>query len=134
MPLRIRLRRVGKKKQPQYRIVVADSRAPRDGAFIETIGTYNPLTDPATITVNEEKARAWIAKGALPSDRTLKILASQGIGEPPTYTPKAKKEKPAPDDAAAASAPAPATPPATAASEAVTEPVAAAEPEAGAGS
>ena len=58
--LRIRLRRVGKKKQPNYRLVVADSRAPRDGAFIETIGTYNPLTDPATITVKEERAREWI--------------------------------------------------------------------------
>ena len=90
--LRIRLRRVGKKKQPNYRLVVADSRAPRDGDFIETIGTYNPLTDPATITVNEVKAREWLAKGALPSERAQKILASQGIGEMPTFTPKAKKE------------------------------------------
>lgn len=89
--LRIRLRRVGKKKQPAYRLVVADSRAPRDGAFIETIGTYNPLTDPATITVNEEKARDWISKGAVPSDRVVKILASQGIGEMPVYAPKAAK-------------------------------------------
>ena len=93
--LRIRLRRVGKKKQPNYRLVVADSRAPRDGDFIETIGTYNPLTDPATITVNEEKARAWIAKGAVPSERAQKILACVGIGEMPTYTPKPKKEAPA---------------------------------------
>jgi small subunit ribosomal protein S16 len=89
--LRIRLRRVGKKKQPNYRIVVADSHAPRDGAFVETIGTYNPLTNPATVTVNEEKARAWIAKGAVPSDRCAKILSGQGIGEPPVFTPKAKK-------------------------------------------
>lgn len=86
--LRIRLRRVGKKKQPAYRLVVADSRAPRDGAFIETIGTYNPLTDPATITVNEEKAREWLSKGAVPSDRVVKILASKGIGEMPVYAPK----------------------------------------------
>jgi len=91
--LRIRLRRVGKKKQPNYRLVVADSHAPRDGDFIETIGTYNPLTDPATITVNEEKARAWIAKGAVPSERAQKILAGQGIGEPPVFTPKEKKVK-----------------------------------------
>ena len=91
--LRIRLRRVGKKKQPQYRLVVADSRAPRDGAFIETIGTYNPLTDPATITVNEEKARDWLSKGAVPSDRVVKILASQGIGEMPVYAPKPKTAK-----------------------------------------
>ena len=60
--LRIRLRRVGKKKQPQYRLVVADSRAPRDGAFIETIGQYNPLTNPAMIEINEERAREWIGK------------------------------------------------------------------------
>lgn len=91
--LRIRLRRVGKKKQPAYRLVVADSRAPRDGAFIETIGTYNPLTDPATITVNEEKARDWLSKGAIPSDRVVKILASQGIGEMPVYAAKPKAAK-----------------------------------------
>ena len=91
--LRIRLRRVGKKKQPAYRLVVADSRAPRDGAFIETIGTYNPLTNPATITVNEPRAREWLAKGAIPSERAQKILAGQGIGEPPSFTPKEKKVK-----------------------------------------
>ncbi|HYM15569.1 MAG TPA: 30S ribosomal protein S16 [Dehalococcoidia bacterium] len=89
--LRIRLRRVGKKKQPNYRLVVADSRAPRDGAFIETIGTYNPLTEPATITVDEAKAREWIRKGAVPSDRVQRILASQGIGEMPVVAPRPKK-------------------------------------------
>lgn len=89
--LRIRLRRVGKKKQPQYRLVVADSAAPRDGAFIETIGTYNPLTDPAAVTVNEERAREWLSKGAIPSDRAQRILAGQGIGEMPAFTSKAKK-------------------------------------------
>src|SRR5258708_19662658 len=94
--LRIRLRRVGKKKQPAYRLVVADSRAPRDGAFIETIGTYNPLTDPATITVNEERAREWLSKGAVPSDRVVKILASQGTAEMPLYPPNPKPEKPTP--------------------------------------
>ena len=97
--LRIRLRRVGKKKQPQYRLVVADSHAPRDGAFVETIGTYNPLTNPATITVNEEKARQWIAKGAVPSDRCAKILSGVGIGEPPKYTPKEKKPEAAKTEA-----------------------------------
>ena len=91
--LRIRLRRVGKKKQPNYRLVVADSRAPRDGAFIETIGTYNPLTEPATIAVDEAKARAWIDKGAVPSERAQRILASQGIGEAPAVTPRPKKAK-----------------------------------------
>jgi small subunit ribosomal protein S16 len=98
--LRIRLRRVGKKKQPQYRLVVADSRAPRDGAFIETIGTYNPLTQPETVTLNEEKAREWISKGAVPSDRVQRILASKGIGEMPAYTPTPKK----PEQEAAAEA------------------------------
>jgi small subunit ribosomal protein S16 len=91
--LRIRLRRVGKKKQPQYRLVVADSAAPRDGAFIETIGTYNPLTNPATISVDEAKARQWLSKGAKPSDRAQRILAGQGIGEMPAFTAKVKQPK-----------------------------------------
>ena len=76
--LRIRLRRVGKKKQPNYRVVIADSRAPRDGAFIETIGTYNPLTDPATVNIDEEKAREWLGKGAVPSDRVREAARRQG--------------------------------------------------------
>lgn len=91
--LRIRLRRVGKKKQPNYRLVVADSRAPRDGAFIETLGTYNPLTNPATIEINEERARAWLDKGAVPSDRAVKLLASKGLVPAPVFTPKPKKEE-----------------------------------------
>jgi small subunit ribosomal protein S16 len=106
--LRIRLRRVGKKKQPHYRLVVADSRAPRDGAFIETIGTYNPLTQPETVTVNEERAREWISKGAVPSDRAQRILASQGIGEMPTVAPRPKKAKAEAAAGAAAAAEAPA--------------------------
>ena len=108
--LRIRLRRVGKKKQPQYRIVVADSRAPRDGAFIETIGTYNPLTNPATITLDEAKAKDWLGKGAMPSDRAVKILAGKGLVPAPVFAPKAKKAKPEAEAkapaAATASAPA----------------------------
>jgi len=79
--LRIRLRRVGKKKQPAYRLVVADSKAPRDGAFVEIIGHYNPLTEPATIVIDEEKARSWLSKGAQPSDAVAKLLARQGIIE-----------------------------------------------------
>ena len=102
--LRIRLRRVGKKKQPSYRLVVADSRAPRDGAFVETIGTYNPLTDPATITLDEAKAREWLAKGAIPSERAVKILASKGIGEAPVYTPRPEKAVPEPPAAPVAAA------------------------------
>jgi len=109
--LRIRLRRVGKKKQPNYRVVVADSRAPRDGAFIETIGTYNPLTQPASVAIDESKARDWLSKGAVPSERVQKLLAQQGIGEMPAFTPKAKKQAEpavavAPAAAAAAAAPA----------------------------
>ena len=79
--LRIRLRRVGKKKQPAYRLVVADSKAPRDGAFVEIIGHYNPLTEPATLVIDEEKARSWLSKGAQPSDAVAKLLARQGIIE-----------------------------------------------------
>jgi len=79
--LRIRLRRVGKKKQPAYRLVVADSKAPRDGAFVEIIGHYNPLTEPATLVIDEEKARSWISKGAQPSDAVAKLLARQGVIE-----------------------------------------------------
>lgn len=79
--LRIRLRRVGKKKQPAYRLVVADSKAPRDGAFVEVIGHYNPLTQPATLVIDEEKARGWLSKGAQPSEAVARLLARQGIIE-----------------------------------------------------
>lgn len=73
MAVRIRLKRVGAKKKPFYRIVVADARSPRDGRFIEEIGYYNPGTDPATVVVNMEKVTDWVSKGAQPSDR-VKIL------------------------------------------------------------
>lgn len=73
MAVRIRLKRVGAKKKPFYRIVVADARSPRDGRFIEEIGYYNPGTDPATVVVNMEKVDDWVSKGAQPSDR-VKIL------------------------------------------------------------
>jgi small subunit ribosomal protein S16 len=106
VPVRIRLRRVGKKKQPQYRLVVADSRAPRDGAFIETLGTYNPLTHPATISINGDRAKEWIAKGAIPSDRAVRLLASQGIIEAPVLPQREKKVKDTPAAEAPAAAPA----------------------------
>jgi small subunit ribosomal protein S16 len=77
--LRIRLRRTGKKKQPSYRVVVADSRAPRDGAFVETIGLYDPLTDPPTIRIDDEKARKWMSNGAQPSETVVKLMRRQGI-------------------------------------------------------
>ncbi len=116
MPVRIRLRRVGKKKQPNYRLVVADSRAPRDGAFIETLGTYNPLTEPATIVINEERTKEWLAKGAIPSERAERILASRGIVEAPVTPQRPRKVTDEPK-AEAAPAPAPtaaAAPPAAA--------------------
>ena len=79
--LRIRLSRVGKKKQPAYRIVVADSRAPRDGAFLKIIGHYNPLSDPATLVVKEEEAVRWLQKGAQPSETAAKLLTRVGVME-----------------------------------------------------
>lgn len=77
--LRIRLRRVGKKKRPAYRVVVADSRAPRDGAFVDILGLYDPLTDPPTINLDETKTRAWLNKGAQPSETAAKLLKRKGI-------------------------------------------------------
>ena len=79
MAVKIRLRRMGKKKAPFYRIVVSDSRSPRDGRFIEEIGTYNPGTDPSTFTVNEELAKKWLANGAQPTATVEKILKAAGI-------------------------------------------------------
>ena len=77
--VKIRLRRMGAKKAPYYRIVVADSRSPRDGRCIEEIGTYNPLTEPATITVDAEKAQTWIKNGAQPTDTVRGLLKSVGV-------------------------------------------------------
>ncbi|MFC2159496.1 30S ribosomal protein S16 [Actinomycetota bacterium] len=74
MSVKIRLTRIGSKKQPYYRIVVADSRSPRDGKFIEKIGTYDPKTDPSTVVVDKEKAVDWIKKGAKPSNTVQKLF------------------------------------------------------------
>ncbi len=79
--VKIRLRRVGGKKKPSYRLVVTDSRAPRDGAFISIIGHYNPLTDPETVVINEEAALSWLRKGAQPTDTAARLLAKVGIME-----------------------------------------------------
>ena len=79
MAVRIRLRRVGSKKNPVWRIVVADKRSPRDGRSIETIGQYNPQTDPSTIVIDEERAKSWLARGAQPSNTVAKLLRIQGI-------------------------------------------------------
>ena len=77
--VKLRLKRMGSKRKPFYRIVAADSRSPRDGRIIETIGTYNLTTNPASITVNEELAVKWLKDGAQPSDTVRNILSTQGI-------------------------------------------------------
>ncbi|HEU4759733.1 MAG TPA: 30S ribosomal protein S16 [Dehalococcoidia bacterium] len=141
--LRIRLSRVGKKKQPSYRIVVADSRAPRGGAFLEIIGHYNPLTDPATVVVKEEQAVRWLQQGAQPSDTAAKLLTRLGVMEKAGLAPVVYERKTiAPKKKAAEAAPTPpqpaASPPAPPKAPAATEPAAAeaeppvAEPEAAA--
>ena len=116
--LRIRLRRVGKKKQPMYRIVVADSRKPRDGAFVEALGYYHPLDNPSTIVIDADRARHWLDKGAQPSDRVAKLLAVQNIAEIPAKLQtrialgeqRAKEAAAKPKEAPAAEAPAAAAP------------------------
>ena len=79
MAVKIRLRRMGAKKSPFYRIIVADERSPRDGRFIEEIGTYDPSTDPSTFKVNEELAKKWLANGAQPTESVEKIFKVTGI-------------------------------------------------------
>lgn len=79
MAVRIRLKRIGAHKAPFYRVVVAESRSPRDGRFIEEIGTYNPLTQPATVTLDEEKALKWLQTGAQASDTVRSLFSKAGI-------------------------------------------------------
>ncbi|KUO95616.1 30S ribosomal protein S16 [Ferroacidibacillus organovorans] len=79
MAVKIRLKRMGAKKAPFYRVVVADSRYPRDGRFIEEIGTYNPLTEPAQIQIKEERALYWLQTGAQPSDSARNLLSKVGV-------------------------------------------------------
>ncbi len=79
--VKIRLRRVGAKKKPSYRLVVADSRSPRDGAFISIIGHYNPLTEPETVVIDEEKALYWLRQGAQPTATATRLLAKTDIIE-----------------------------------------------------
>lgn len=81
MAVKIRLKRIGAKKSPFYRIVVADSRSPRDGRSIETVGTYNPVVQPAQVVINEELALKWLQDGAKPSDTVRNLFSSQGIME-----------------------------------------------------
>ena len=109
--VKIRLRRVGPKKQPSYRIVVTDSHAPRDGRFIETIGHYNPRTEPMTVEIKEERARYWLGVGAQPTEAVARLLHKQGIIEEFQYTHKeVKKAEAASEEAAAEAQPAPEAP------------------------
>ena len=79
MAVKIRLRRMGSKKAPFYRVVVADSRYPRDGRFIEEVGTYNPMVEPAAVEVDAEKVQKWIKNGAQPTDTVKRLLKNKGI-------------------------------------------------------
>ena len=79
MAVHMRLTRVGGKKNPIYRVVVADSRSPRDGKFIEIVGRYNPQTQPSTIEIDEAKVKDWISKGAQPTDSVRRLMKAQGI-------------------------------------------------------
>ncbi len=91
---------MGAKKQPTYRFVVCDVKSPRDGAFLEILGHYNPRTEPKTVVINQEKAKAWLAKGAQPSDPVRRLLAELGLCEKAPIYPK--KAAPAAAPAAAA--------------------------------
>ncbi len=107
MAVRIRLMRMGSRKQPSYRIVVADSRGPRDGRFIERIGLYNPLQprdSDRRVTLNEERARFWLARGAKPSDRVARILGRAAIIPAPKFTMGVGKAKKKAEEAAKAAA------------------------------
>jgi len=113
MSLKIRLSRAGAKKRPFYRIVIADSRAPRDGRFVERIGTFDPLKpqdDAARVVLEQEKAKAWLAKGAQPTDRVLRLLDALGLAKrearnnPKKAEPKKKAQERAAQAAKAAEA------------------------------
>jgi small subunit ribosomal protein S16 len=100
--VKIRLKRMGAKKRPFYRLVVADSRSPRDGRFIELLGYYDPLTEPAKVQVDADKVREWMRKGARPSDAARDLLVREGIL---AKVPRAFREAPVADAPAAAAAP-----------------------------
>lgn len=94
MAVKIRLTRMGDKKSPFYRIVVADSRKSRDGAYIEKLGTFNPLTEPAQVTLDVERAKTWLANGAQPTETARTLLVKQGVLAPMTKNaPKTDKKK-----------------------------------------
>ena len=93
MAVKLRLKRMGAKKRPYYRIVAADSRSPRDGKFIETVGTYNPITVPAEVKINDEVALKWLSQGAIPTDTVRAIFSKQGIMKKFHETKNVKAEK-----------------------------------------
>jgi small subunit ribosomal protein S16 len=90
--LKIRLRRTGARKRPSYRVVVAEATSPRDGRYIEIIGTYDPLTDPATVKLNGDRAKHWLSVGAQPTDRVVKLLAREGLVPAPVFSKPAGAE------------------------------------------
>jgi small subunit ribosomal protein S16 len=96
--VKIRLQRVGARNQPSYRVIVVDSRAPRDTAYIERIGHYNPRTNPETVVIEQAKAAKWLQQGAQPSEAVARLLSKQGILATPARPPEAK-ETPAPEAA-----------------------------------
>ena len=114
--LKIRLARTGKKKQPTYRVVVADARKPRDGGYVEILGHYNPRTEPTTFVIDADKVKDWLSKGAQPTDRISKLLAKEGLvpakhwGPPPGSDGKPKGPTPPRAGATPAAAPAAAAP------------------------
>ena len=89
--VKIRLRRMGAKKQPTYRFVVTDARSPRDGRFIEILGHYNPRTEPKTVVIDEAKVKEWLGKGAQPSDPVRRLLAAKGLVER-GFVPETKRK------------------------------------------
>lgn len=105
MSVKIRLRRIGAKKHPYYRLVVTDSRSPRDGKFIEVLGTYDPMTEPVKLRIDQEKVKTWLQKGARPSDTARAFLIQQGLlpkesarkrpSKPPKAAPTAGTAAPA---------------------------------------
>ena len=93
MAVKIRLTRLGDKGNPFYRVVAADSRSPRDGKFLEVIGTYNPLKEPAEVKLDKALAQSWLDKGAAPTDTAKKVLEMAGVLQPTKYTPSANRVK-----------------------------------------
>jgi small subunit ribosomal protein S16 len=100
MSVRVRLTRVGSKKNPIWRVVVADQRSPRDGRFIETIGRYNPQTDPSTIAIDEERLEHWLARGAQPTGAVKQLMKAQAkAGGPQVAEPEPTTSEPEPEPA-----------------------------------